>query len=600
MVAEVTEVGSDAVTRSRYTIAAMTRWTHLAQKIEGATRTTEKVHLLSEALCAMPNEELESACRLLISRPFPRLRPGVEDLSWSAIACAAEEVAGAPAGSLAKLLEESGDLGTAVEELLEAERPIAGVAREEAERSAAERSAVIATAIGPDAVRGEAPRLADLPDVFAAIGEASGQRRHDLLVQLLFNCSPVAAKYVVRALVGDLRIGLRDGLFEAALAEAFGVDLGAVHRALVLEGDPGRVALLARTKRLAEARLQLFHAIPPMLADAAKGASEVIERNAELASGRIALEDKYDGVRAQLHVAGDQVALFGRDGDEMSVSFPEIAVAAQAARLHGIFDGEIIGWSENGPLPATTVAARRSGAAASLAEQERSGAVFVAFDMLARGDESLMHEPYRDRRAALEASGIGAANIGTLRIAEVRHAATSDEIDALFIAARMRGAEGLVAKSMTQPYLPGRRGSAWLKLKRPLDTIDCVVTGVAFGNGKRRNVLCDYTFAARDDLSGRFAAIGRATADLPEAEVAELSRWFESHTIAALDRYRSVEPRVVVEVSFDEIRRSEGAAVGFVLRGARIVRTRRDLGPDQATTLAAVELRCSASQGEEG
>jgi DNA ligase-1 len=575
----------------------MIRWIHLAKKIEGATRTTEKVRLLADALRAMPDEELETACRLLISKPIARRRAGVEDLAWSTIARAVEEVASAPAGSLAKLLEESGDLGLAVEELFESERPIAGEALAAAERSAAVQSAAIAVAegegrAGGGAERSDGPRLADLPAVFAAIRDAGGQRRHDLISQLLFGCSPIAAKYVVRMLTGDLRIGLRDGLFEAALTEAYGAPQGEVHRAMILEGDAGTVALLAKRGELAQARLRLFHAIPPMLADAAKSASNIVERSAERSADPIAVEDKYDGVRAQLHVAGDRVAIYGRDLDEVTVAFPEIVAAAQAAGLHGIFDGEIVGWSEEGQLPATSVMLRLSGAGTSLMQQGRAPAIFIAFDCLAHGEKSLLDEAYATRRIALETSGIATAGNGTIRLADARVVHGIEEIEAAFITARMRGAEGLVAKSTAAPYAPGRRGSAWLKLKRPLDTIDCIVVGVAFGSGKRRAALCDYTFAVRDDLSGRFAAIGHATADLPEDELVQLSSWFDAHTVAELDRYRSVEPRVVVEVAFDEVRRSAGAASGFSLRGPRIVRVRHDLGPDQATTLAALELRC--------
>ena len=417
-----------------------------------------------------------------------------------------------------------------------------------------------------------------------------------LISQLLFGCSPIAAKYVVRMLTGDLRIGLRDGLFESALTEAFGAPHGEVHRAMVLEGDAGTVALLAKRGGLAEARLRLFHAIPPMLADAAKSASNIVERSAELSANPLAVEDKYDGVRAQLHIAGDRVAIYGRDLGEVTVAFPEVVAAAQEAGLHGIFDGEIIAWSEEGQLPATSVILRLNGAGASLMQRERAAASFVAFDCLARGDVSLLDEPYAARRSALEASGIPVAGSGAIRLAEARIVQGIEQIEAEFISARMRGAEGLVAKSTAAPYTPGRRGSAWLKLKRPLDTIDCIVVGVAFGSGKRRAALCDYTFAVRDDLSGRYAAIGHATAELPEEELVQLSSWFDAHTVAELDRYRSVEPRVVVEVAFDEVRRSAGAASGISLRGARIVRARQDLGPDQATTLAALELRCAAAQ----
>ena len=277
-------------------------------------------------------------------------------------------------------------------------------------------------------------------------------------------CSPIAAKYVVRMLTGDLRIGLRDGLFESALTEAFGAPHGEVHRAMILEGDAGTVALLAKRGELAQARLRLFHAIPPMLADAAKSASNIVERSAELSAQPLVVEDKYDGVRAQLHVAGDRVAIYGRDLGEVTVAFPEIVAAAQAAGLHGIFDGEIIGWSEEGQLPATSVILRLSGASASLTQQERAAATFVAFDCLARGESSLMHEPYRVRRAALESSGIGAPEIGTLRVAEVRSATSGDEIESLFIAARMRG-ENAQMFERTASRLEEMQSQDWLGLE---------------------------------------------------------------------------------------------------------------------------------------
>jgi DNA ligase-1 len=180
------------------------------------------------------------------------------------------------------------------------------------------------------------------------------------LVQLFYGCSPVAAKFLVRALIGDLRIGLRDGLLEAAIAAAFDADLAAVRWAMLLEGDPGRVALLARSGRLHEARLQLFHPIPPMLAAATSGVPEVVERLSERPefAGRpeftVAVEDKYDGVRAQLHVDGERAALYGRDLHDVTVSFPEITAAARAAGISGIFDGEIVAWEDGRPLPSST------------------------------------------------------------------------------------------------------------------------------------------------------------------------------------------------------------------------------------------------------
>ena len=222
----------------------MLSWMQLARKIEGASRTSEKARLFADALRVADEVDLEVICRLLGSRGTAQAGA----VSWPALAKAVEEVAGAPAGSLAKILDETGDIGLAVEELLESERPIAGEAAANEERHAQVRSSAIASATGvlPVAGAGSAPTLRSLPESFAAIRGASGQRRHDLLMQLFYGTSPIAAKYIVRMLSGDVQIGLRDGLLESAIAAAFGAEVSAVRWAMTLEGDAGRVALLAK------------------------------------------------------------------------------------------------------------------------------------------------------------------------------------------------------------------------------------------------------------------------------------------------------------------------------------------------------------------
>ena len=517
----------------------MNRWAGVAQRIESATRTSEKVHHLAAALQRADEVELEIAARLMGSRGM--VESGT--LGWGTIAKAVEEVAGAPAGSLAKLLDDGGDLGRAVEDLFESERPLAGPALEAVERSEQVRSEALAEATGtlPAAHASAAPKLRALPAAFQAITSSSGQRRHDLLVQLFYGCSPIAAKFLVRALVGDLRIGLRDGLLEAAI-----------------DGDR--------------------------------------ECGAPRVRGRAALavpvEDKYDGIRAQLHVDGERAALFGRDLHDVTVAFPEIAAAALATGAHAILDGEIVAWSDGRPLPSSVLTSRLTGYAQTLAEQERTPVVFIAFDLLAQGGDPLLQQTYRDRRAALEAMQLEQVSGGQIRIATCVRADGVDEIESAFIHARQRGCDGLVVKAPDAPYAPGRRGSGWLKVKRSLDTLDVVIVGAEPGLGRRRALLSECTFAVRDDLSGRLTTIGRATVSLPDAEVALLSQWLELHTIAQLGSYRSVEPRMVAEVAFDAVRRSERTASGFTLRAPRITRLRSDLGPDQAATLASLESRC--------
>jgi DNA ligase-1 len=419
-------------------------------------------------------------------------------------------------------------------------------------------------------------------------------------MQLFYGTSPIAAKYIVRMLSGDVQIGLRDGLLESAIAAAFGAEVSAVRWAMTLEGDAGRVALLAKRGALAEATLHYFHPIPAMLAAPAASAADAMERLSEIAAGAIAVEDKYDGIRVQLHVADGQVALYGRDANDITVAFPEIAAAAAQLSASLILDGEIVAFEEGHPLPVSAVQSRLSGAETTLHERERTAVQFIAFDLIAHNDQLLIGAPLQERHATLSAIGITERCGGVIRVAPQHVVAGIEEIEAEFIAARMRGSEGIVLKSTTAAYAPGRRGSAWLKLKHPIDSVDCVVVGVEYGVGRRRTLLSELTFAVRDDLSGRLTTLGRASAQFGEREMSEMGRWFEAHTVAQLGNYRSVEPRIVVEVSFEELRRSERSGSGYTLRGPRVVRFRTDLGPDQVASLSAIEARCRAASGPTG
>jgi len=164
-----------------------------------------------------------------------------------------------------------------------------------------------------------------------------------------------------------------------------------------------------------------------------------------------------------------------------------------------------------------------------------------------------------------------------------------DALEREFSAARARRNEGLMVKDPDSPYSPGRRGLGWLKMKKALATLDCVVVGVEVGHGKRHGVLSDYTFAVRDEAHGSLVTIGKAYTGLTDAELAEMTAWFTEHTISEHGRYRVVEPEVVVEVAFDVIQRSPRHRSGFALRFPRIAHLRRDKARADADTLATVE-----------
>jgi DNA ligase-1 len=436
------------------------------------------------------------------------------------------------------------------------------------------------------AAHGQRLSLRDVAAAFTAMARtSSAEERIGLMTDLFERASPEEARYVARIAGREMRIGLREGLVEEAIAAAFERPIGEVRRALMLVADPGATALLARRDRLQDAALHLGRPIRFMLATPVADADEVMRRVGEEAW----IEDKYDGIRAQLHVTSEAVRVFSRDLNEIGGSFPELLAAGAALERSLVLDGEIVPW--------------RAGSVGDFASlQTRLGRVnpggrlladvpvaLVAFDLLHLDGEDLLDTPLRERRAALEALRLPELTGERLLYSHLETARSSEEVDRRFAEARERRNEGLMIKDPDSVYQPGRRGLGWLKLKRPLSTLDCVVVGVEWGHGKRRGVLSDYTFAVRETDGDRLLTIGKAYTGLTDAEIAEMTERFKQLTVRDFGRFRTVVPEVVVEIAFDRIQRSSRHKSGFAMRFPRIVRIRADKGPSDIDDLAAVE-----------
>ena len=293
--------------------------------------------------------------------------------------------------------------------------------------------------------------------------------------------------------------------------------------------------------------------------------------------------------------AGAEVRLYSRDLHDISSGYPEIVEAATGLPWDGILDGEILGWRDGTVLPFIALQGRLGRKAPSAAIQAEVPVIFVAFDALAVGPgggkpvEPLLRLPLSERRARLDALELPLTTDGG-RFARSHLIAASDvdAVEAAFANSRGRRNEGLMVKDPESIYAPGRRGLGWLKMKKALATIDCVVVGVEVGHGKRHGVLSDYTFAVRDTDNDRLVNIGKAYSGLTDAEIAEMTRWFEDHTISRHGRYHVVEPTVVVEIAFDVIVRSNRHGSGFSLRFPRIVALRPDKTVDEIDTVETV------------
>ena len=378
--------------------------------------------------------------------------------------------------------------------------------------------------------------------------------------------------------------------------------------------------------------MRLFHPLGFMLASPVESPEEAVERfsgepKEEAETARIAafLEDKYDGMRAQVHCGGaerpERVAIYSRNKEDVTESFPELEEAFAHVGSAGvgplIFDGEILGWDyETGRALPFAVLGQRIGRKRVSNEWRRQvPVVFMAFDLMYANGELLLELPLRERRNRLEAvvekmvevtrspisiderkkgaQGVMFAqedgeSVERLMLSPSRLVESAEDIDRAYADARARANEGVMLKAAESVYQPGRRGLAWVKLKRELATLDVVVTGAEFGHGKRAGILSDYTFAVRG-TNGELLNVGKAYSGLTDAEIAEMSAWMMEHTLEDQGFFRTVEPLMVLEVAFNNIMRSGRHASGYALRFPRILRIRTDKPLSEIDTVERVE-----------
>jgi DNA ligase-1 len=530
----------------------MERFATTAERIARQPAKLEKIALLAEYLGDLSDADLIAAARFFSGNPFAARERRTLSLGGRTIVEVARRVYGFDEAALGSGYRATGDLGTALGALARAPAD-AMLFREHL-----------------------TPALLDelFGEIAAASGKHASKRRSAVFERILRAADdPSVATYVVKIVTGDLRVGLREGLVLEAIARAFGAEASEIRRAVMAAGDVGEVALAAK------------HGTPVPYGEA----------YAELSGAKWILEDKYDGIRAQAHVRGQTVRLFSRRLNDITASYPELVSALGAIGSDAILDGEIVAMRDGRVLPFRSLQARLQRKRVDAALLQDVPLTYVIFDLLAIGDDLLIDEPLSVRRERLAERLEGSVNAKlVLAPFEGVGEARASFVNERFEAARARGNEGLVFKRVDAPYLPGRRGKWWLKLKRELSTLDVAVVAVEWGNGKRAGVLSDYTFAVRAD-DGSLQTIGKAYSGLTDAEIAGLTPWFLQHRLPP-ERQREkaraheipVEPNVVIEVAFDIVAKSQLHESGFALRFPRIVRIRDDKPVEEIDTLARV------------
>ncbi len=527
----------------------MDSFASVADEVGATRKRLEKRSILAAYLRDLTPEELPVAAVFLTGRPFPLRSELTVNVGGALLREAALRVTGVDATAYNSAVVRLGDTGEAIAELMAA-------------RAAPASSMTLL----------EAKQLYD-----SLTGLPTAAERTQALVNALSACRPPAAKYLVKIITSGMRIGVQESLVEDALAAAFDRDPDAVRWANMLVGDIGQTALLAREDRLGEARLALFRPLKFMLATAIDEAGEALEIGPEWL-----VEDKYDGIRAQIHSDGQQTRIYSRTLDEITSQFPEVAGAFDGLRRELLCDGEIMAQSGEEQLGFQELSKRLGRKRPTRQIIEAIPVVFVAFDLLAADGDPLLRQPLADRRERLE----GLVRPPQVLASELGRADTDTAIQTAFEAALKRGNEGLVLKHPGSTYQPGKRGRGWLKLKRPLATLDVVIVAAEYGHGKRRGLLSDYTFAVRD--GDRLATVGKAYSGVTDKEIAFLTDHFRKSAVKDFATGVVVPPTVVIEVAFNGVNKSSRHQSGFALRFPRIKRLRIDKPPQEIDTLARV------------
>ncbi|MDD1736812.1 MAG: ATP-dependent DNA ligase, partial [Methanothrix sp.] len=432
----------------------------------------------------------------------------------------------------------------------------------------------------------EALSITDVYERFLAIARASGKRSQDSKIknlQFLFSqASPLEALYIARLAIEDMRIGVGEGGVRDAVARAFagkGADAASVERGYNLTNDMGLVAVSARRGTLSELSVMINHPIKMMLAQLGESIAAAIGE-----SGTAAIEWKYDGARVQIHKDGEKVRVFSRRLENVTASLPEIVQAArQISAKSAILDGEAVAFGKDGrPMAFQQILKRfrRKYNVEKLAAQIPLR--LFLFDLIYLDGRSVIDLPLRERRALLEKISDPAL------LADQILTSSAGQAEEIYRQALEAGHEGLILKNPASVYAPGKRGKNWLKIKPVMETLDLVVIGAKWGEGRRASFLGSYRLACLDEATGKLLDVGWVATGLTDESLAELTEMFRELVLLEKGMEVEIKPAVIFEVAYEEIQQSPNYSSGYALRFPRLVTVRDDKSLEEADSLERI------------
>ncbi|RDE16041.1 MAG: DNA ligase [Candidatus Thorarchaeota archaeon] len=544
------------------------RFLSLATTLDAVSKTTkrkEKISLVARLLKEAELSEVCEAALFLAGRFFPENDQRTLNVSWSGLIGALHNVIDFRDDEFSKFYE--GDTGEAIAALMES-------------KAHTRQSVLFQEPLTVESVSDRFTKIA------LAAGKGSMKEKQSLISALLGEAAPREMRYIVALILNDMRTGLSHGLLVECIAEAFSVDIEYVRRAWYFTGDLGGVAHLAAeygNRGLKQVNIKPMTAVKPMLASPVSDLKSALEIGQ---GGELSFEMKFDGARVQIHKEGGNTRIFSRGLNDVTESLPDIVqeVNKRVRASRFILDGEVVAVDPTGkPYPFQVVMQRFGRTRDVETTNQEVKLLLYAFDILLLNGQMLIDEPYWKRREQLESTlpdSMIAERVVTnrLRVAED-----------FFLRSKEIGHEGLVAKMVSSPYVPGVRGKHWLKIKHTLDTMDLVIIAAEWGHGRRSKWLSDYHLAVLDEETDKYTMVGKTFKGLTDVEFQAMTDRLQRIELSRSRGLVRVKPEIIVEVLAAEIQESPKYESGLALRFARITGIRDDKKPEDATTLKELQ-----------
>ena len=545
------------------------------EKLEATAGRLDMIDIISNELPGLTDEELPVFVRFVMGRVFPDWSPKKLDIGPNLLYESIGYVVGLKKEKVIEKINQTGDIGKAVEDLLSDKTHLSQqmlIFHEELDIISVYRELISISEQGgkkalpgpnQEKVQREKPQLEKLR-----------------AVRRLFSAAhPLEGRYLARIMLEELRIGVGEGSVREAIAKAFAVDSALVEHAMQAINDMGEVSRLAKIgpDALQNVRITPFHPVRMMLAQQGSIADMIREH------GEIAAEFKYDGSRFQFHKKGNWARLYSRRLEDVTGALPDVIQQLLGATGHDvILDGEVIAIRDKKPMPFQSVLRRFRRRHDIAGAQEAIEMVPNVFDILYLDGETLIDLPLAERRRRLE-------SVVNLYLAPQVVSSDPAVITKTYDDALAAGHEGIMLKVRSSSYSPGQRGRNWIKIKPEVDTLDLAVIGAEWGEGKRAHVFGSFLVACQD--AGKLIALSRVATGFSDEQLAEVYEILKDSVLKTNGKEVTFEPSLVFEVGYAELQASQNYEGGFALRFPRFIRIRDDKDIPDIETLESIRER---------